>query len=504
MEIEKLARFCLHKEVVDSYCKKCDLYVCKECQMIQHYEHIGAIQGLDSVFTAAAQEYGQMISSLDKQLIASQPKVHLGVVDEAVSAVVNKIHAGYQEILDAIQALKSQHIGVIKESPFIERLEREKAELESEERKHVESFDAKLSDLMKLLLKAIMSEDFTPVLSFLSTQPKQELAKQAAALEPYYEQQEKFLKHLEVLKSVRPRFEYNKEVVEDLIQVRGIHEEIVKLVVHCAEANCVFVHVPQTRSIVKHQIVDIQLYRKAGQVLAQEDCLIIAGGQIAEGKYAKDTYAFELNTQRLCSKSFMNEERASHSLIGNKDNEVYAVGGYNTSGLLSSTEIYDVNADMWKKLASMNIRRKNLSLCIIAEQFLYAIGGVIENDMETSMIEFLNLNKNTEWLLVEVKGIGASQKMGAAEIDSNTIILFGGKQNGKKCKESYLLNVAEKAVTQISSLEAPASFNNRSDQMITGSYLYVTAGNAIGETHIYNVKTSKWLLMKKEAYLLNY
>ncbi len=498
--------FCPHKEFIDAYCKKCGLYVCKECQMSQHYDHISELSGLDSIFTTATQEYTHMISTLDKQLISSRPKVHPGVVDDSLAEVTRKIRAGYDKIVGAAEDLKRQHLGVIKESPFLERLQREKTELEGEEMKRVETFDKKLGETMKRLLKAITEEDFTDVIPMLAGRVKEELAAEAAQLEPYYEQQGKFLKHLEILKSVKPAIEYDKDIVEDLIQVRGVHDdETLKMPIHCAKSNSVFIHIPVTRSILKKKVADVQLPLKAAQVFIQGTGLIIIGGRTIEGKYSNATYVYLLDKDMVSCRSNMLEPRAGHAVTSCRDNEVFVSGGFNeVDKMLSSVEMYDTNADLWKKLPSMVQKRKNHSLCMVSERYLYAMGGVLENMAETADIEMLDTVAGKGWELKSIKGAIPFQKAGVIEIEENKLLIFGGKYGKNKRKQAYVIDLITAAMNEDGILEAPEVFNNRSDYHKHAGHLYATSGKSVGITHIYHIKGYRWVQMNKEAYLLKY
>ena len=201
--------------------------------------------------------------------------------------------------------------------------------------------------------------------------------------------------------------------------------------------------------------------------------------------------------------------RASHATTGSKDNEVFVAGGYNEEeGLLNSAEMYDINADMWKKLSNMATKRKNLSLCVMVERYLYAIGGVIEtNKPETDLIEVLDISNPTllqQWSQLLIKGSIPLQKAGIIELSKDKLLIFGGKSEGRKLESAYILNTSDLTLSLHGKLESPEVFNNRSDYRRFSHCLYVTAGRSIGTTHIYSLKEDRWILMNKDKYLLKY
>jgi len=55
------------------------------------------------------------------------------------------------------------------------------------------------------------------------------------------------------------------------------------------------------------------------------------------------------------------------------DQFIYAVGGYDGNSQLSSVERYDVGADQWTTVTSINCPRSALSVSVV-DNSIYAIG----------------------------------------------------------------------------------------------------------------------------------
>ncbi len=492
--------YCPHKEQVEGYCKKCRTYLCHDCQMKSHYDHIQAIIGLDSVFTETIQEYNQLITTLDKQLAASKPRVHAGVVDEALAEVEGKVRAGYAKLTDEISQLEAENVEVIQRSPFLERLQREKEELEGEELARVEDFDRRLGETMSKLLMAITEENYEPVLPLLGDKTKTELLGEAHEFDPYYDRQQKFLKHLEVLKSVQPSVEYSGKTVEELIQVRGVHEEMPRLFVHSSRDNAVFVAVPATRSVFREEVFDAKLLPKAAQIVISDDLqLFICGGKEKYGRFSAAVYTFDTQENTVTAKRSMTTERARHGIAARGGCEVFVAGGENEKGSLCSSEMYDANSDVWRVLPEMSRPRKNPSLVVCSDTFLYVIGGTQDAPNE---VEVLDLTHPTGWTTKRIEGLKEVRKAGALELGTDKVLIFGGKTGEEKLCSSIVVDLKRSVATMGTGLAAPDTFS-RADKRRVGGSIYVE-GNTKATMHVFDCGSEKWSIIADGPCLLKY
>lgn len=60
--------------------------------------------------------------------------------------------------------------------------------------------------------------------------------------------------------------------------------------------------------------------------------------------------------------------------VATLNGKLYACGGYDGSSFLRSVEVYDPSFDLWKSVASMNVKRSRVALTANKGK-LYAIGG---------------------------------------------------------------------------------------------------------------------------------
>lgn len=70
------------------------------------------------------------------------------------------------------------------------------------------------------------------------------------------------------------------------------------------------------------------------------------------------------------------------------DEFIYVLGGVNMEeGVLSASEKYDTERDIWYEISDMNYPRKNSSVCPLTADSLYIFGGTCQNGIMTDTIE---------------------------------------------------------------------------------------------------------------------
>jgi hypothetical protein len=82
--------------------------------------------------------------------------------------------------------------------------------------------------------------------------------------------------------------------------------------------------------------------------------------------------------------------------VDNYGERLFAIGG--STGKHQPTnlsEVYDIKADSWTKLPNLNEPRFSQSLCILNDEWLFAIGGFDSNHTLTSKIERLNIREDS-------------------------------------------------------------------------------------------------------------
>jgi hypothetical protein len=93
--------------------------------------------------------------------------------------------------------------------------------------------------------------------------------------------------------------------------------------------------------------------------------------------YLTTNQEYDPSTDSWITKAHMPTPRAdlAAAVVNNK---IYAIGGYNSSGYLSTNEVYDPSTDTWTTKASMPTARAFLAAAVVnvfIRNVIYAIGG---------------------------------------------------------------------------------------------------------------------------------
>lgn len=496
--MKDLNKFCQHKEDVTAHCHKCEIYLCKTCQLNDHFDHIEDIKGLDVMFSKAVQKYEMMNSELEKTLLMTEAHMKDGAIDETLLQIEKKITEEYDKLNKDIKEVEEDHIAMIENSPLVFKIQELKDSMEDQSYKALIDFDKRLNDTITKLLGALDKEDFESVAPLLTDAAKDEFAAEFAKQEPYIERQKELLKQIDTFKEIKPKLVYNSRTIEELVQVKGVHEETVRLLLYCPDDNSVYIHYPKTKEYKKNELKPKMILRKFAQVVIEDDLLFICGGKRKAKEFSNKCFTYACIEQKLIEKANMIESRCCHGIANKKDVDIYVVGGMNESGELATGEVYNIRTNTWNSLPNISEARKNCALCILSDKYLYLIGG----DTKTSAIEVLNLNDPKHWETKNIVNAPIIEKAGAIQIADNQILVFGGKSNGKKVTTCLIYDLPNETVIPKTALPIPASFNKADTRKLDG--MIYSSGNIKGQTYMYDSTSNEWTVTTRDKFTLKY
>ena len=122
--------------------------------------------------------------------------------------------------------------------------------------------------------------------------------------------------------------------------------------------------------------------------------------------------------------------RANLAAVFDLSNNLYAIGGNNSSGALGTVEILKWGTVKWTTAAPLNIPRQGLTAVFLNGQ-VYAIGGY-NSTGNVNSVEIYNPAANT-WTLVPFPGV--AEQFGSAVVNG-TVYMFGGVNSGSTLQYS--------------------------------------------------------------------
>ena len=195
----------------------------------------------------------------------------------------------------------------------------------------------------------------------------------------------------------------------------------------------------------------------------------------------------------------MNVARANHTMVAVGEKKLYVIGGCNTKAEIPACEVYDISQKNWKNCATLNERKMWVCVCVVDERYLYTFGGSTNlKQKESSIIEFLDTEDSsaTLWTKLELNsGKDLWSKclfIGAHQISSDCVLIFGGLVDKNEVNDSYYFNPKTKDLAKGPSLEKKDAFY-RTKPLLCKDELIVVGSNE-GDMHMYNITEKKWTL----------
>jgi hypothetical protein len=201
----------------------------------------------------------------------------------------------------------------------------------------------------------------------------------------------------------------------------------------------------------------------------------------------------------------MLQARAFHTLVAITPKRLFAIAGVASSGLLARCEELVLDKGAWSETARLNEAKKLVAVCTFNSRFLYAFGGQQGTDEKpTSTIECLDTNndKAKVWAKValnEGKGFWqACVYVGCREIDSDTILLWGGIVSDHNVDTTFAFRPKSAALVPMEKLPRPDCFANVKALVKHDSLFSV--GCAEQGLHIYSIKARAWKTLLKSSW----
>ncbi len=204
----------------------------------------------------------------------------------------------------------------------------------------------------------------------------------------------------------------------------------------------------------------------------------------------------------LDRKANMLVPRANHTLTAIRHDILYVVGGENTEGCLNVCEMYNLEHNQWRSAATLQEKKKWVSVVLYNNQFLYAFGGCTGTpDKQSDLIETLDTQDSgaKHWTVVKLTS-GAElwtkgYHFGLAQIADNCVLVFGGQTGKTTSQTCCLFKPVQLTLEPQRKLLAADSFSKgklgsaEDSIVIVGSHNYAL--------HLFHLPTKRWDLMSK-------
>lgn len=213
---------------------------------------------------------------------------------------------------------------------------------------------------------------------------------------------------------------------------------------------------------------------------------------------SEDQYKIELKSQ-------MNYKKQNHALISIGDNNVYSIGGFESSaGSLQKCEKYSLELNKWQEISPMIDARQDFALCQINLRYIYVIAGCSNSstvtEYYTNILKYDTSYNNSIWESIQIRGEGvewmAISNIGCIALNDSKILIFGGKleksQENVMSNKCYEMDIASKSVRNTKNYLAEEDYFIEKYVCIAkfqNSFCFVSKTNKV---HFYDKITSKF------------
>jgi len=169
-------------------------------------------------------------------------------------------------------------------------------------------------------------------------------------------------------------------------------------------------------------------------ILLQDANLFVVGGVYAGSTYSNKCEIFDIQINQWIETSSLNLARSHHSTTLLPDGRILIAGGYTRDGyndLTSSSEIYDINENIWYNVASMKTPRIDHSTVLLPDNRVLVVGS--DNPyVHTRECEVYDIQSNIWLSIPDMAYYYVSQA--ANLLNDGRVIVIGntGSMNGEK------------------------------------------------------------------------
>ena len=201
-------------------------------------------------------------------------------------------------------------------------------------------------------------------------------------------------------------------------------------------------------------------------------------------------------------KDKMPSSKSHHSILFFNHN-LYIIGGYDNNKIASRECFYfSYENKNWCNMPKLNVPRANCSMCLYNKSFLYLFRGR-NNEGLLNSIECLNINNihNNNWKIINVVDYGFVwdniYNSCTVPLEENRILIFGGEDENKLYRESFLFDIKNNNIYRGMDLKIPAAFNGQGiyyNGKIYGFDFKNKNGDYEHKLHIFDIRKNDWTI----------
>ena len=210
--------------------------------------------------------------------------------------------------------------------------------------------------------------------------------------------------------------------------------------------------------------IDFNVPKFCRTVATDDGRIFVIGGRDRSNVCCDWMLEYKDDSKSLLQRKPMFLRRSDFTPVYSRSGFIYVVGGNDAKIFYKQCEKYDIDKDVWFKIANLNIGRDSSAASIFNDKFLYAFSGRTKFDKKeiTNTIEKYTITKD-KWELVEIsaKSQWTPCDLGMSyQLDAEGMLIFGGFDKDVRTHETFIFNVNTNHIERGPYLPKEGSFSN--------------------------------------------
>jgi N-acetylneuraminic acid mutarotase len=246
--------------------------------------------------------------------------------------------------------------------------------------------------------------------------------------------------------------------------------------------------------------IDFNIPKFCRTVVTDEGKIFCIGGRHQDNVCCDWMMEFIESKNSLVYRSPLLFRRSDFTALYSERGLIYVIGGNDAKSFYTACEKYDIQNDTWSRIADLNVARDSAASCIFNNKYIYVFSGRTKFDKKeiTDTIEMYDIDMNM-WRLVNLNPKStwtACDLAMSMQIDSKTILIFGGFDKTVRTQECFYFNVENNLMERTTSLPKVGSFSNY--VFCYNSDLYVVGwNNSTKNLYMFNSAERTWKIETK-------
>eukprot|EP00826_Nyctotherus_ovalis_P052176 TRINITY_DN6587_c0_g1_i11.p1 TRINITY_DN6587_c0_g1~~TRINITY_DN6587_c0_g1_i11.p1 ORF type:complete len:312 (-),score=87.32 TRINITY_DN6587_c0_g1_i11:171-1106(-) len=299
-----------------------------------------------------------------------------------------------------------------------------------------------------------------------------------------------YIRELGKLKRTSIQYSYNPMTILGMIRVNSEVRRPDRLIQIDRERNTLSIYHIKTKAVVKTEVNSSFIIPYRFVSIEAQGNLYLIGGDNDHSWYLRSVYLYDEIRGVLIALEEMTEARSRHAL-SSEGNLIFATGGENVNGVLSSCEQYDCKENAWRDMPRLNFKRCGHSSCVV-DGHVYTGFGWDKEYLDS--VERLKVEGGDSWERFKVarnQDVPSLQICGMAAIGKYDILVFGGYKDGEKLSnEVFVINTKENTWRRKKDMPKEEAFIGSEVKVADGTVY--SFGYTKGGLYSYDVRRDEW------------